>query len=169
MQKVLVIGCPGAGKSHFARKLRDHLQLPLYYLDQIWHRENHTTISLDEFIQAQEAIIKKGCWIIDGNYLNTLPLRLAACDTVFFLDLPNEVCFASVKKRIGQPREDMPWVEEEFDNEFQQWILDFPTLQRPIILKLLAEYSKEKAIIVFHDRKDVNEYFNQSHSSYSDE
>ncbi|HJF20349.1 MAG TPA: adenylate kinase [Enterococcus columbae] len=159
MQKIVVIGCPGAGKSTFARKLRDKLQLPLYYLDQLWHRADQTTITMAEFIEAQKAITKQACWIIDGNYLNTLELRLAACDTVFFLDLPSEVCFESVKQRIGQPREDMPWIEEEFDNEFQQWILDFPVVQRPAIWKLLAEYSKEKAIIVFHDRKDVNEYF----------
>lgn len=159
MQKIVVIGCPGAGKSAFARKLRDKLQLPLYYLDQLWHRADQTTITMDEFIEAQKAITKQACWIIDGNYLNTLELRLAACDTVFFLDLPSEVCFESVKQRIGQSREDMPWIEQEFATEFQQWILDFPTIQRPIILKLLAEYSKEKASIVFHDRKDVNEYF----------
>ena len=38
MKKVLILGCPGAGKSTFARKLRDKTGLPLYYLDMIWHK-----------------------------------------------------------------------------------------------------------------------------------
>ena len=157
--KILIIGCPGSGKSTFARKLRDQRQLPLYYLDQIWHKPDQTNISKEEFIQRQKEMIKQEEWILDGNYLTTLELRLAACDMVFFLDLPNDVCFESVRNRIGQAREDMPWVEEEFDEEFQQWILDFPTKQRPVIIELLKKYEKGKQIIVFHTRKDVEEYF----------
>lgn len=44
MKRVLVIGCPGAGKSTFARWLRDATGLPLYYLDRIWHRPDKTNI-----------------------------------------------------------------------------------------------------------------------------
>ncbi|MEY8605912.1 hypothetical protein [Muribaculum intestinale] len=32
MKKVIIIGCPGAGKSTFARKLSAKTGLPLYYL-----------------------------------------------------------------------------------------------------------------------------------------
>ena len=53
----------------------------------------------------------------------------------------------------------MPWVEETFDEEFQQWILDFPTKQRPEIIELLKKYEKGKQIIVFHTRKEVEAYF----------
>ena len=45
MKKVIVIGSPGAGKSTFARKLRDKTDLPLYYLDMLWHRADKTNIS----------------------------------------------------------------------------------------------------------------------------
>ena len=40
MRKIIIIGCPGAGKSTFARKLRDDTNLPLYYLDMLWHKED---------------------------------------------------------------------------------------------------------------------------------
>lgn len=33
MQKVIVIGCPGSGKSTFSKKLHDITGLPLYRLD----------------------------------------------------------------------------------------------------------------------------------------
>ena len=86
MKRVLVIGSPGAGKSTFARKLRDGTGLPLYYLDMVWHRSDRTNISREEFDQRLCEILEKDRWIVDGNYLRTLEMRLNACDTVFFLD-----------------------------------------------------------------------------------
>ena len=53
------------------------------------------------------------------------------CDTVFFLDYPLEVCLEGATSRIGKERVDIPWKEEEFDEEFRQWILDFPKDQLP--------------------------------------
>lgn len=122
MKKVIVIGCPGAGKSTFARKLRDRTSLPLYYLDMIWHRADGTNISREAFVRQVSEIVGREQWIIDGNYLNSLEMRLQECDTVFLLDYPTELCLDGVKERIGKKREDLPWVEKEFDREFRQWI-----------------------------------------------
>ena len=52
MKKILVIGCPGSGKSTFARRLRDRTELPLYPLDLLWHRPDKTTVSKAEFDAA---------------------------------------------------------------------------------------------------------------------
>ena len=126
MQKVLVIGCPGAGKSTFARRLRDATGLPLYYLDRLWHRPDRTTLSRQAFDAQLSQLIRRDRWIIDGNYLRTLEIRLAACDTVFLLDVPLDECLAGAAGRIGKPREDMPWIERTFDDEFRRWIEEFP-------------------------------------------
>ncbi len=83
MKKVLIIGSPGAGKSTFARRLRTITDLPLYYLDQIWHCSDGTHILEQAFDQQLERLLQKDQWIIDGNYSRTLERRLAACDTVF--------------------------------------------------------------------------------------
>lgn len=88
MQKVIVIGSPGAGKSEFARKLRNATQLPLYYLDMLWHKIDKTNFTQDEFDIELNKILGKDKWIIDGNYLRTLEIRLKECDTVFLLDYP---------------------------------------------------------------------------------
>lgn len=120
MKRAIVIGSPGAGKSTFSRRLRDLTGLPLYYLDMLWHRPDRTTVSKEEFDRRLERLLREETWILDGNYQRTLEVRLRACDTVFLLDLPLEVCLSSVEGRVGQAREDMPWVEEEFDPEFRQ-------------------------------------------------
>lgn len=158
MQKVIIIGCPGAGKSTFARKLRDKTGLPLYYLDMLWHKPDKTTVSREAFDEKIKEIMAGEQWIIDGNYKRTLEPRLKACDTVFFLNLPLETCLAGAASRIGKPREDMPWRESEFDEEFRQWILDFPQDQLPIIYELLEKYKNEKEIIIFKSREEADKY-----------
>lgn len=159
MLKIIVIGSPGAGKSVFARRLRDLTKLPLYYLDMLWHKPDQTTISQKDFDTRLNEICKKDRWIIDGNYLRTLDIRLNACDTVFLLDYPLEICLLGAQSRIGKKREDLPWIESKFDDDFKQFILDFPQSQLPQIYKLLEKYRKKKSIIVFKSREEADHYF----------
>lgn len=156
MKKVLIIGCPGAGKSTFARKLASKTGLPLYYLDMIWHRPDRTCVSPAEFDTRLNEILSTEEWILDGNYLRTLPQRLSQCDTVFFFDLPLEICLAGAESRLGKPRVDMPWVDTEMDEKFRQWIIDFPNDQRPQIEQALD--SCRKNVIIFKSRIDADEF-----------
>ena len=82
MKKILVIGSPGSGKSTFSRRLREITGLPLFYLDLLWHKPDKTTYSREEFDRKLGELLEREAWILDGNYARTLPLRLAACDTV---------------------------------------------------------------------------------------
>lgn len=157
-QKVIVIGSPGAGKSTFARKLRDVTGLPLYYLDMLWHRPDRTTISREEFDAKLKDILMRDKWIIDGNFNRTLKMRLKYCDTVFLLDFPVEVCLSGVESRVGQVREDMPWIENEFDGEFKQFIIDFPKERLPRIYELIERYRTDKRVVIFKSREEAEDY-----------
>lgn len=159
MKRILVIGCPGAGKSTFSRKLADKTKLPLYHLDMIWHKSDKTTVTREEFDKALGNILMQDEWIIDGNYGRTLEPRLKACDTVFLFDLPTDVCLKGAMSRIGKKREDMPWVEDEFDPKFKQWIIDFSKNEMPHVLNLLERHS-DKDIVIFKSHSDVDKYFN---------
>lgn len=59
MLRAIVIGSPGAGKSTFARKLRDRTGLPLYYLDMLWHKSDQTTHTKAEFDATLQQILQK--------------------------------------------------------------------------------------------------------------
>ena len=161
MKRVIVIGSPGAGKSAFARRLRDRTGIPLVHLDMIWHQPDRTTISREAFDRKLSDILKTDAWIIDGNYGRTLELRLRSCDTVFLLDYPLDVCLASAEARIGKQREDLPWTEEEFDEEFRQWIIDFPLSELPRIYKLLDQYGAEKEVHIFKTREEADQFLNR--------
>ncbi|WP_300502372.1 hypothetical protein [uncultured Duncaniella sp.] len=156
MQKVIIIGCPGAGKSTFGRKLADVTGLPLHYLDMIWHRPDRTTVNREEFDEQLDSLLDGDRWIIDGNYIRTLPLRLFRCDTVFMFDLPLEVCLAGAEERLGKERVDMPWTDTVLDEEFRQWILDFPKMQLPLINLFLDSY--KGTVVRFKSRREADEY-----------
>ena len=161
MLKIIIIGSPGAGKSTFARKLRDTTGIPLYYLDMLWHKPDQTTISREEFDAKLNKILKQNSWIIDGNYQRTLEARIKECDTVFLMDFPLDVCISGAESRIGKKREDLPWIESEFDKEFKQWIIDFSKKQLPQIYKTIEKYRNSKDIIIFKSRKEADNYLYQ--------
>lgn len=167
MNRVIVIGSPGAGKSTFSRKLRDLTGLPLFYLDRIWHKPDRTNVTRAEFDSALDAVLSQDRWIIDGNYQRTMEKRLKACDTVFLLDFPVELCLEGARSRVGTLREEIPWIETEFDPEFRQWIEDFPKDQLPQIYTLLKRYENEKKVIIFKSREEMTariEAFERDHS-----
>lgn len=139
MRKVIIIGCPGSGKSTFGRKLAKMTNLPLYYLDMIYHRPDKTDLSKEEFAQKIEEITKEAEWIIDGCYFDSLYPRIKACDTIFFFDLATAVCLENVLKRAGKKREDFPWIEDEKDEAFHNYIRNFNANFRSRIIAMLNE------------------------------
>ena len=156
-QRVAVIGCPGAGKSTFSRRLRDATGLPLYHLDALYWRSDRSTLPREEFYPLQQEIIGRERWIIDGNYQSTVEWRIAACDLVVFLDFPVEVCLEGVRSRRGQARSDMPWVEDGEDEEFMMFIASFETETKPRILELLKKHP-HKTVLTFRTRAEADKY-----------
>ncbi len=153
-KKIIVIGCPGSGKSTFARALHEKTGIPLYHLDMMYWNADKTTVEKSVFLERLSAVLEKDAWIIDGNYASTMERRLAACDTVFFLDLPLDVCLAGIKERRGKPRSDMPWIETEEEAEFIAFVEKFNEQQRPQVLGLLEKHS-DKQIFVFKSREQA--------------
>ncbi len=158
MLKVIVIGSCGAGKSTFSKKLAEYTNLPLYHLDMIWNNDDKTTISRDEFDDKLEQIFKSDKWIMDGNYQRTLERRLQECDTVFLLDYPLEVCLLGAQSRVGIERDDLPWIEENLNEEIKQKIMRFPQEKLPEIYRFLNKYQEDKDIIIFKSREDAENY-----------
>lgn len=141
MKKVLIIGCPGAGKSTFARRLSSKTGIPLHYLDMLYHRPDRTVCPPLEFDEKLEEIMSTDEWILDGNYQRTMPFRMMNADTVFFFDLPVEVCLEGAISRLGKERIDMPWYDNELADDFRDWIINFPNFQLPLIKRLLSTFS----------------------------
>ena len=159
MKKVIVIGCPGSGKSTVSRALHNKTGIPLYHLDMMYWNADKTTVEKSVFLERLSAVLEKDEWIIDGNYGSTMELRMVACDTVIFLDYSLDVCLDGIKERRGKPRSDMPWIETEEDAEFIEFIKNYNEQQKPKVLELLKKYS-DKNIIILRSREQADAFLN---------
>ena len=158
MKKVMIIGCPGSGKSTFSKSLNSILSIPLYHLDMMYWNEDKTIVEKDVFLTRLKNALSRKSWIIDGNYMSTMEMRLSECDTVFFLDYPTDVCIKGIEARKGKKRSDMPWVEADtYDEEFITFIKSFNIETKPKIIDLLKKYPL-KNIIIFKSRIEADKY-----------
>ena len=130
MRRVLVIGSPGAGKSTLSHALARRTGLPLHHLDRMFWLPGWVERDRDEGRAELAKVLAQDCWIIDGNYGSTLPLRIARADTAVWLDYPTALCLGRALRRWwmyrGHSRPDMTeGCPERLDGEFLLYILNF--------------------------------------------
>jgi adenylate kinase family enzyme len=107
--RVLVDGMMGSGKSTFARALAARTGLPVIHLDLHYWKPGWVRPSDDEWRERQRALLAGEAWIIDGNYNETLALRLERAETVVFLDTPWWLCASRAFVRgLRKPVGEMP-------------------------------------------------------------
>lgn len=163
MERIILIGCGGSGKSTLAVRLGEVLGLPVHHLDSLFWRPGWEEVSREEFDAALQRLCEQGRWIIDGNYSRTLEVRLGACDTVIFLDLPTLSCLWGVIRRYwryrGRSRPDMgSGCPERLNWEFLDWIWGYRRHRRPAIVERLREAEGTKRVIVLRSRAAIREF-----------
>lgn len=166
MERIMIIGCGGAGKSTLARTLGEITGLPVVHLDRIWWAPgNWQHIQQEEFDEKLHAELAKPRWILDGNFNRTLEWRLQCCDTVIYLDMPRLVCLKNwigrVIKNRGTARADMaPGCCERFDPEMAGWIWRFNKNNRARYYALL-ENLEDTAVVILRSRKEVTSFLKE--------
>ena len=166
MKRVLVIGSGGAGKSTFSRRLGERLGLAVIHLDVEHWRPGWVEPPKEEWRGAVEELCARESWVMDGNYSGTLAARLAACDTVIFLDLPRIVCVWRVFKRWatyrGMSRPDTAeGCHEQLDVKFLLWVWNYPTRSRPKALALLEKHGEGKRIVHLRSSAEVEKFLRE--------
>ena len=158
MKRILVIGCPGAGKTYFAKALGKIINLPVIHMDNLYWHKDKTSISKEELEEKLLPFLKGDSWIIDGNYHDTLKQRLEYATDVFFLNMPRETCIEGILERIDQPRDDIPWIETKKDAmELIEWTIDYESRTKADEEKLLKKYKKVN-VHILNTIAEVNKY-----------
>ena len=163
MKRVLVIGPGGSGKSTFAKRLGQILDIDVKHLDRHYWRAGWTKPSNEDWLKTVDELISADAWIIDGNFGGTLAKRVARCDTIIFLDMPRLVCLWRVTKRRltyrKRSRPDMAeGCQEKLDLEFISWAWNYSNRSRPNVIKLINENSESKKVVWLRSNTDVERF-----------
>ncbi len=163
MQRVLIIGCGGAGKSMLAREMGKRTGLPVVHLDQLFWRPGWNKAPPDEWRRGLTEALAGERWIIDGNYGGTMDVRLRASDTVVYLDFPRWVCLAGVTRRrietMWRPRPGAPdGCRDRVTWEFVRWIWSYRRERRPRILERLQTLQPTQSVYVLQSRSSVRRF-----------
>ena len=162
MQRVMIIGNCGAGKTHLSLALAQKTGLPVVHLDKLkWHGD-WQALSSEEFDLILEEELKKSRWIIDGNYNRTIEWRMKYADTVIYLDFSTLACLYGVTMRVlsnyGKTRPDMGGnCPERFDMEFMRFVWEYRKKRRKPVLEMLA-HAEDKQVIILKNRREVNRF-----------
>jgi adenylate kinase family enzyme len=163
VQRVLVVGPCGAGKSTLSFELARLTGLPLHHMDRLNWGPGWVAASCEQLVARLEPILAEPRWIIDGNYAGTLPLRLARADTVVLLDYPRRIYLRRVVQRIVLARwADRPDMadgcDERFSREFLRFVWRFHVDSRPRLLRRLAERGDGVSLVTLRHPRDARDY-----------
>ncbi len=160
MQRILVIGSPGAGKSTLARRISEQLDLPLIHLDREYFGPGWVMPQRAEWRKRVEALAARPSWIMDGNYSSTFDIRVPRATAVVWLDLPRWHCMTGVVWRVlksyGRPRSDLGVAgPEKFDWPFMRWIWNYPKTMRPKTSRMLERLRPDQRVFVLRSHSDI--------------
>ena len=165
MERVIIIGCGGAGKSTLAQKMGQKTGLPVVHLDKLFWKPGWVESTPEEIDGKIRQELDKPQWIMDGNFNRTLPMRVARADTVIYLDFSRMACLLGVLKRVlttyGKVRPDMgEGCPERIDFEFLKWVWNYNKNKRENNYRLLNE-AEHAETIVLKNRRAVKKFLAQ--------
>jgi len=160
VKKIIIIGCPGSGKTTLANKLGDFLHIPVYHLDKLFWKDNWIPSHQVDFIKAQNEIMEKDRWIVDGGFVKSksFDIRLNNADAIVFFDFPKVVIFWRTIKRFfvnfnkvrpdmgGNNKQKVPlsWGQVKF-------AMSYPTQK---VYEKVMSFSQTKKIVILRTKKE---------------
>jgi len=166
-RRVVVTGLGGAGKSTFSRALAVKTGLPVLHLDLYFWKPGWVEPSDDEWREKQRVLLAGDEWIADGNYKETLDLRLERADSVVFLDTPWWVCAGRAFVRgIRRPAgtvmpdgcDDAHWrrVRDEWGLVWRIWRAR--RSDRAVELEIVSAHAERVAVHVLRTKRSVRHF-----------
>ncbi|VAW22000.1 hypothetical protein MNBD_ALPHA11-528, partial [hydrothermal vent metagenome] len=156
MQRIMIIGGQGAGKTTLALKLGQITNLPVIHIDKFYHFPGWKLRSQKTAFDELEDCANTERWIMDGDDVRSFSPRLKRADFIIYLHVSTLRRVARVIKRsiksFGKPRVDLPdgcKGRITFDS-FKWTIYGYPVLMRPAMRRAMAKDAEKTP--VYHVR-----------------
>jgi adenylate kinase family enzyme len=88
MQRIVVIGSTGTGKSTLAKQVAARLGCNHVELDSLHWEADWKEAPTDVFISRVEQALSGDCWVVDGQYNEVRNVIWSRADTIVWLDYP---------------------------------------------------------------------------------
>ncbi len=164
MQRVVIIGSAGTGKTRLSVELGTVLGLPVVHLDTHYWKPGWVQSDPEDWKATVTRLLQKPQWIMDGNYGGTMDMRVAAADTVVFLSIPRVVClYRVVLRSLRHWRQTRPDLNEGCpeqlpDWEFLKWIWTYPKSKTPKIMAMLESHKDDKTVVILRSSREVKQF-----------
>jgi len=165
VEKIVVIGSPGAGKTDFALQLGKICNIKVLHLDRLFWKRGWGKKSRDARIDILYQVMLEKQWIIEGTYLGSFEPRLEEADTIIFLDMLPLLCLWRIIirhwKNRGKPRRDLPMdSKDKLTLGLMLKVLAFPFAERKRLKQTLNKYDSGR-VIWLHSRKGVAKFLKE--------
>jgi len=163
LNRILVIGCSGGGKSTLARRLSASMSLSYISIDRdVRWLAGWKAREASERRAIVEKLVLGERWIMDGTYPSSFDVRLPRTDLVLWVRVPRCIALSSVYKRVykhyGTTRPDMAegCLEQLPDREFLSYIWNFDKKTAPIVVRQLDLHGPDVPVLVLQSRKAMD-------------
>jgi adenylate kinase family enzyme len=148
MNRVVILGRGGAGKSSLARRLATLTGLPVVELDKIFWRSDLTPMPKHDWTERQRSLTSLAHWIMDGDLgpYDVLETRLQAADTILILDFPLMLCFLRALRRSRERA------------VFWWWMLTWRWQSQAKIVEAVHRHARAADVHIFRTPQAVDEF-----------
>lgn len=162
MNRIVILGCAGGGKTTLARRLGERTGAPVICLDEIW-RPDWGKDDAERFRGILKTSHAAPNWISDGNFaLVTFDIRLPRADLVIWLDRPRLSCAWRAAARVlrrgesHRPRDLL---------KVLRFIWGFERVNRPRIEAARAQHGPGVPVVHLRNDREIAAFLQRSISA----
>ena len=148
MNRLVILGRGGAGKSTLAKQLGAITGLQVIELDKIFWQPGLRAMSHEEWSTVQRKLVEEPRWIMDGDLgpYDAVEIRLRAAETIILLDFSLVRCVWQALKRSREGA------------DFWRWVLLYRLQSRPRLMQSIARCASNVDVHVLRNPEAVRRF-----------